>query len=268
MSLILCTSPPLTLQEPSSLLLLSLLDMRQQLSSTKHCLQSLQAGLAKLPDRWTCPTADRWKEKAHTYVTRIRESWQVLHSHKLAKKLSFHDEQFHMLEKSLYIDVCANGGVWCRVKIQHTSQKLVALLNEQNQFCQSLLVSFNRWHRDLEEVRSQCLSVEEELANAEMMVKAFNDSLLELSVVLQTEEEAGSVNSKLSPPQPSSTSLLSKTSNTTSMSRMNMIRSVKEDQQKMMDILSENNHLNQENHGLQADASQFAKAGVVTLSPN
>lgn len=35
----------------------------------------------------------------HEYRSQIRENWQALARDKMAKTLSYHDEQFHVLEK-------------------------------------------------------------------------------------------------------------------------------------------------------------------------
>ncbi|XP_022709805.1 serine/threonine-protein kinase TBK1-like isoform X2 [Varroa jacobsoni] len=81
-----------------------------------------------------CGSVIGYDETAATYVNKIRENWQALARDKMAKTLSYHDEQFHVLEKH---------------KMQQTSVRLMSLLQDRSLTTTTRLAqAFHTWYRE------------------------------------------------------------------------------------------------------------------------
>ncbi|XP_003743253.2 serine/threonine-protein kinase TBK1 [Galendromus occidentalis] len=105
-------------------------------------VKSLEANILdgkKLQRSWKLRTAEippltGCDQIAATYVNKIRENWQALARDKVAKTLSYHDEQFHVLEKH---------------KMAQISARLMALLQEQSVlFTSRLAQKLQSWYRE------------------------------------------------------------------------------------------------------------------------
>ena len=44
------------------------------------------------------------KNRANTYCDRLRESWQHLFRNRILKNLTFHEEQFHLLQRTRILE--------------------------------------------------------------------------------------------------------------------------------------------------------------------
>ncbi|XP_071040621.1 serine/threonine-protein kinase TBK1 [Parasteatoda tepidariorum] len=104
-------------------------------------------------------------ETADTYVRIIRGSWQSFVRDRNARGLSLQDEQFHILEK---------------IKVQHTSKKLEALLQEQClKSCLQASNKLDEWFSGMQATMVQCKYLKEDLAAVNSLVKSYGASLQE-----------------------------------------------------------------------------------------
>lgn len=102
-------------------------------------------------------------ETAATYVQKIRDSWQALARDKAARELSFHDKQFHTLEKN---------------KIRQTCQKLLSLLQERcRHSCHQVAQSLEAWAKDALELLARTKRVESELDSCMDMISSYAAAL-------------------------------------------------------------------------------------------
>uniref|UniRef100_A0A2R5L7V1 Putative tank binding protein kinase tbk1 n=1 Tax=Ornithodoros turicata TaxID=34597 RepID=A0A2R5L7V1_9ACAR len=102
-------------------------------------------------------------ETVCTYVQKIRDSWQALARDKVARTLSYHDEQFHILEKN---------------KIWQTGQKLLSLLQDRClHACHQLAQRLQGWNEDCYDVMKQHSRTEAELESCSGMVASYASSL-------------------------------------------------------------------------------------------
>ncbi|XP_023217768.1 serine/threonine-protein kinase TBK1-like [Centruroides sculpturatus] len=110
-----------------------------------------------------CPKLDGCNNKAETYVNKIRDSWQAFVRDKTSRTLSYHDEQFHLLEK---------------VKIQQNSKKLLTLFRDECvEACHVLAKKLEKWYKEAQKMLIIKKSVEEELIMGTDMVDVHDMAL-------------------------------------------------------------------------------------------
>lgn len=138
-------------------------------------------------------------ETAATHVQKIRESWQALARDKAARELSFHDKQFHTLEKN---------------KIRQTCQKLLSLLQERClQACHKMAEALESWTKDALELYAQGRRLDVEMDGCLDMLASYSATITKAGEVFDTT--ASSLVSELkaqrasSPEQPSTLSSVS-----------------------------------------------------------
>lgn len=165
---------PRTEQTKLQLLARTLSDKQESQSAITEQLSKLTADLGHLEQRvlknralqqrWETLSADvphlqGCSETASTYVQKIRESWQALARDKAARELSFHDKQFHTLEKN---------------KIRQTCLKLLSLLQERClQACHKMAQALETWTKDALDIYAQSRRLVTELDSCVDMLASY-----------------------------------------------------------------------------------------------
>ncbi|XP_075560340.1 serine/threonine-protein kinase TBK1-like [Dermacentor variabilis] len=118
------------------------------------------------------PNLEGCSETAMTYVQKIRESWQALAKDKAQRELSFHEKQFHILEKN---------------KIRQTCQKLLSLLQERClQACHKMAQALETWAKDALEIYGRSRHLDTELDSCLDMLASYGSAISKAGEVFQS----------------------------------------------------------------------------------
>lgn len=107
-------------------------------------------------------SVERSPNKAQTYVTKMRESWQHLLRDRAARTLTFNDEQFHLLEK---------------MKIKETAKALEALLAAVTQTLHHTTDNLADWCKVAKVQRVQLEIERADVGKHETLLGTFQDAL-------------------------------------------------------------------------------------------
>ncbi|XP_042862364.1 inhibitor of nuclear factor kappa-B kinase subunit epsilon-like isoform X2 [Penaeus japonicus] len=105
---------------------------------------------------------ERAPNKASTYVTKLRESWQHLLRDRAARTLTFNDEQFHLLEK---------------MKMKETAKSLETLLASVTATLHHTTDNLADWCKVAKVQRVQTEIEEADVEKHEVLVVSFQDTL-------------------------------------------------------------------------------------------
>lgn len=149
--------------------------INHHIASIKNKFKPLESLLQtkQLQNEWDivlndCPNLKRCNNKAETYVNKIRDSWQAFVRDKTTRTLSFHDEQYHLLEK---------------VKIQQNSKKLLTLLQEEcKKACHVLAKKLEEWYKNAQKTLIIIKNVKEELVMGTDMVDVHDMALKNIEI--------------------------------------------------------------------------------------
>nr|XP_037271019.1 serine/threonine-protein kinase TBK1-like isoform X1 [Rhipicephalus microplus]XP_037271020.1 serine/threonine-protein kinase TBK1-like isoform X1 [Rhipicephalus microplus] len=165
----------------------TLADKRESQAAMTEQVSKLMADVAHLEQRilkgrslrkeWeslcsAVPNLQGCSETATTYVQKIRESWQALAKDKAQRELSFHEKQFHILEKN---------------KIRQTCQKLLSLLQDRClQACHKMAQALETWAKDALEIWAQSRRLDTELDSCLDMLTSYSAAISKAGEVFES----------------------------------------------------------------------------------